>query len=530
VESGADALGLQRRGRAGLNLGAAHLAELAAEIAPLVRDATLSEIVALPPRDVVLYFRGESNAAGRALVRRVHVSADGDAPRLYLQTARQVRPDGPVGPFFRRLVEELSGARLRRLEPAGGDRIVALEFDGTPRGERRTLVAELFGRHANLILLGGGDRVLDVLVPPPADTKNAARLELGVVWTPPGGAPKTAKEAHGLAQMLAGPEIASEAKPDPLAPLSFLVQERLGREVAELALARARRTLVERVQRKLERARSLEKGLEQRLAASSDAERVRLDGEALKVHLHEVARGAKEVVLVDPFDASGATRRIELDPRRGPRENVEWLFERYRKLLRAQESVAEELAGCRAKVAALERLLTDADGPDPEAVDARAVAAGLLDPRQEADERKRAAPEPRKPYRSFRGSKGSEIRVGRSAKDNDELSLHHCRGNDVWLHTASAPGSHVVLCVEKNAEPDSDEVLDAAHLAAHFSPLREARRVDVHVARCKDVHKPRGAKPGLVTLSGGKVLTVRVQPERLARLLEPPAPPVPPSC
>ena len=62
-------------------------------------------------------------------------------------------------------------------------------------------------------------------------------------------------------------------------------------------------------------------------------------------------------------------------------------------------------------------------------------------------------------------------------------------------------------------------MLDAAHLAVHFSPLRGAPRADVHVARRKEVHKPQGAKPGLVTLSGGKLLGVRLEPERLARLL-----------
>ena len=63
------------------------------------------------------------------------------------------------------------------------------------------------------------------------------------------------------------------------------------------------------------------------------------------------------------------------------------------------------------------------------------------------------------------------------------------------------------------------ELLDAAHLAVHFSPLEGATKARVHVAPRKLVHKPRGAKPGLVTLSGGKVLDLRLQPERLQRLL-----------
>jgi hypothetical protein len=34
------------------------------------------------------------------------------------------------------------------------------------------------------------------------------------------------------------------------------------------------------------------------------------------------------------------------------------------------------------------------------------------------------------------------------------------------------------------------------------------------------VPNPRAAKAGLVTLSGGRILDLRVQPERLARLLK----------
>ena len=147
---------------------------------------------------------------------------------------------------------------------------------------------------------------------------------------------------------------------------------------------------------------------------------------------------------------------------------------------------------------------------------------------QEADPRRRKAPAPRLPYRTFEGVKGTEIRVGRTARDNDALSLKLCNGNDLWLHTADAPGSHVVLRTSVNArgkgkgkspEADPEELLDAAHLAVHFSPLRGAEKADVHVCPCKQVHKPKGAKPGLVTLSGGRTLQVRLEPERLDRLL-----------
>jgi predicted ribosome quality control (RQC) complex YloA/Tae2 family protein len=225
---------------------------------------------------------------------------------------------------------------------------------------------------------------------------------------------------------------------------------------------------------------------------------------------------------VEDFLAEGAPRRkIALDPKLSPQENLQRAFERARKLERGSAAVESEIALARERVAALEALALEArSGPDPLALDAAAVARGLLDARQEADPRKRpAAPAPRLPYRSFATAAGAEIRVGRTAKDNDELSFRHARGNDVWLHTADAPGSHVVLRLEGRGEPEPEDLLDAAHLALHFSPLRGATRGRIHVARCKEVHKPRGAKPGLVQLSGGKHIEIRVQPGRLERLL-----------
>lgn len=158
-------------------------------------------------------------------------------------------------------------------------------------------------------------------------------------------------------------------------------------------------------------------------------------------------------------------------------------------------------------------------GLDAEAVDDEAVAQGLLDRRQIADARKKKKAAPRKPYRSFVGSKGSEIRVGRTARDNDTLSIRLARGSDYWLHTADVPGSHVILCTARGQEPHQEEILDAAHLAIHFSPVRGTDRAPVHVVQRKHLHKPKGAKPGLVTLSGGRILEVRVQPERLSSLL-----------
>src|SRR5688572_1091738 len=147
-----------------LSLDAGHVAELVRELAPLCVGRRVSACVAAVPRDVVLLLEGLGTEGGIERLR-LRLSSDPSAPRLHLQRARQERPTGPLGPFFRRLEQDLTGAELARLEQLGLDRAVALRFEGGPGGERRTLVLELYGPRANLVLCGPGERVLDVLVP-----------------------------------------------------------------------------------------------------------------------------------------------------------------------------------------------------------------------------------------------------------------------------------------------------------------------------------------------------------------------------
>jgi predicted ribosome quality control (RQC) complex YloA/Tae2 family protein len=62
-------------------------------------------------------------------------------------------------------------------------------------------------------------------------------------------------------------------------------------------------------------------------------------------------------------------------------------------------------------------------------------------------------------------------------------------------------------------------VLDACELAVHFSKSKRATRADVHAVPIANVRKPKGAKPGLVTVHGGKTIHLRRSDARLERLL-----------
>src|SRR5690606_12448096 len=126
---------------------------------------------------------------------------------------------------------------------------------------------------------------------------------------------------------------------------------------------------------------------------------------------------------------------------------------------------------------------------------------------------------PRLVPRVYTSADGLEIWVGRNDEGNDLLTTRLARGNDLFFHLDASPGSHVVLRTEGRPDPPSASLLDACGLAVHFSKARRATSAVVLVAPIKNVHKPKGAKPALVYVSGGRHVRLRRDPARLARLL-----------
>ncbi len=496
-----------------MGLSARHVGELVAELRPLVLNARVREVEPLPPRDLLLVLEPPEDRR----VLRLRVSADPSAPRFHLQIDPVRRHEGPLGPFYRAARAGLRDGSLRELDQIAADRIVKVVIEGA-RAERVSLVLELSGRNANMLLVDGTERILSCLVPPAEGSPASERLAEGRLYARPPGR-GGAKDTSSLALSL--PEPPPREGLAALAPLSWRVEAGLGKDAEARFHEEARRDLESRLERRLAAARNQLRGLEERERLVREADRFRMDGELLLANFARLKRGLQQIELDDPLSSAGATRIIALDPRLSPRENAERLFARYKKLVRTAQRLPDEREVALAQEAHLVRLIEriHAPGSDVEALEREAVESGFLRPRQPEPGR-RAKLEPRLPYIRFAGARGSEIRVGRSAADNDQLTFRFAHGNDLWLHISDSPGSHVVLRVRKEKEPDPEEVIDAAHLAIHFSPLRGARKADVHVARCKDVKKPRRAAPGLVNVAHGRIRSIRVESERLARLLD----------
>ena len=102
-----------------------------------------------------------------------------------------------------------------------------------------------------------------------------------------------------------------------------------------------------------------------------------------------------------------------------------------------------------------------------------------------------------------------KVFAGKTDEDNDYLSLKMANPNDYWFHVRGMPGSHVILRGKDREEPGKAVLKEAAAIAAYHSKAKNGGVTPVSCTQAKYVSKPRGAKPGTVSIRKESILKVR---------------------
>jgi hypothetical protein len=306
--------------------------------------------------------------------------------------------------------------------------------------------------------------------------------------------------------------------------------DRLARELGEGALAAKRLALTRalakakaRVSRRIEAVRG-------DLARIGEADDLAARAALFVAEAARAPRGATKLTVTDWSTGEPVEATLPLDPAKTAREQVEAMFKRARRLKQGRAIAERRLAEAEATAARLEAIAARAvETAPPAELDALAAEARAAAPRDFALATEQAAGEsrgrregkaaPSKPYRTFVAAGGARVLVGRGAAHNDALTFHTARPHDLWLHAKGRAGAHVIVPLDKNASCPSDLLVDAAHLAAHFSEARDEGVVEVQHTPRRYLRKPKGSAPGFVIVDREKVLVLRVEPDRLARLL-----------
>ncbi len=100
---------------------------------------------------------------------------------------------------------------------------------------------------------------------------------------------------------------------------------------------------------------------------------------------------------------------------------------------------------------------------------------------------------------------------GKTATDNDYLSLHLSEPQDTWMHVDGCPGTHLILLHRENEEPDASVLQKAASITAYHSKARGAPLAKVGISKAGYVSKIKGSPAGQVMVRHMK--TLKVKPE-----------------
>ena len=270
------------------------------------------------------------------------------------------------------------------------------------------------------------------------------------------------------------------------------------------AVERRRHALSTRISKRLVAIERETAGVETKRADAAGRDALRAAGDALYTHAHEIPAGATRFV---PWTQPEIA--IVLDPDLDGKANAQAYFARYRKAADALPHLEKRKAALAARRSSFEDLAFETERADAAALDDIAAALDQLEGRRVVAQR--AQTKARAILRVERPS-GARILVGRSPRENVDVTFRLAKPDDLWFHARNVPGSHVVLQTVPGQAPNDEDIAAAADLAATHSRARSAPRVDIDFTERKHVRKQRDASPGMVWYTNARTRVGRPLP------------------
>jgi len=237
-------------------------------------------------------------------------------------------------------------------------------------------------------------------------------------------------------------------------------------------------------------------------------EEVQHEALLLQAHFHQLKKGLEQVSVED-WENAGEIRFLKLNPLKSPQDNIKERFKKSKKLKKGMEYALEDIQNSQEKLNAVRKKLSELE----EVADVKELSP-FLSP-QKVQLKPKSKPVP---YREYISAAGIKIWVGKSAHDNDKLTFSYSKGSDWWLHASGVPGSHVLIKVPKDQEPDRETLLDAMQCAIFYSKAKEEKSVEVCVTQKKFVSRFGKGQAGKVQISQHRLVHAINDPERFKRL------------
>lgn len=449
--------------------------------------------------------------------------------RAHFSTRKPANPV-PTPGLCAALRGRMEGAFIEDVSQPNGDRVLVLTIRA---GEARFyLVAELLGKHANIILLDDRPAVAAALrtygpnrstrpiqmgqpyppLPPPSDPRSPFLRR----WIEAGGDEGLIDQV-GILPASYVPGVGAYPLPleglgypaIPRDSMSTALEQAFEARIANERTERTRRELLHSLKR-IELAREVAiHDLYEARDLGQRANGLQRQGELILAYAHEW-RGERQWVRED-YDGTPLTLRM--DPELSAHDNAKRIFDKAKRAKARQPMVEEQLSRLEEDLVALRRSMELAESAsEPE----------LAKIAEEADRRRwrhaqvvATKPEER-PFeghriREYLGPAGFTVLVGENALANDYLTIRVAKPDDWWLHVRGTTSAHVIIRTNKHPERVSKEVFEfAAKLAVRHSTQKHASYVPVDITQRRYVRRLKGSAPGTVQYTHERTIHVDV--------------------
>lgn len=446
----------------------------------------------------------------------------------------------------------VDGGRIAAIRQINLDRIIALEIE-THEGPH-TLVAELMGKHSNIMLLDPETRVIAAAKwvnksksvrpiqasrtyePPPFDPKpSLLKAKAGDDLSSfQGVSPFLRKllDMRGAAALADLQEVIKthayhpvfvqgvgaypiplddfELKGLPRPSISIALEQHFDWAVRNEEIRSIKESLMGQLKRVLLAREVALNELRQAADTAKRAGHFQLMGELLLAYGPGIEAGAS---ALDAQDYEGKALTIPVDPELSYLENANKLFAKAKHAKSREGTVKDQIARMSQDREAILGLLARAE-PE-ERLDR------LRDFRDEAKKHRwlhdTVAPTKTKEERPYEGHRvrellgpgGFTVLYGENSEANDYLLVRIARPNDYWLHVRGSASAHAVIITQNHPEKVSKEVIMfAAKIVVQHSPSKHSGYVPVDYTLKKYVRKPKGAAKGMAMYTHEKTVHV----------------------
>jgi predicted ribosome quality control (RQC) complex YloA/Tae2 family protein len=251
---------------------------------------------------------------------------------------------------------------------------------------------------------------------------------------------------------------------------------------------------------------------------SAERDKYKLFGELIISNIYCIPKNSEKVSLLNYYSSDNEYVEVPLDKNLLPQENAQKYFKKYTKSKTAYIHASKQLKETYLELEYLESVSHNLENcknlSEIEEIREELILAGYLEAKRKNKNKKDTLKSTPLKYKS---SDGLTIYVGKNNVQNDTLTLKTASSNDIWLHTKNIPGSHVIIRKQKGDIPKST-LEEAALLAAYHSKAKMSAQVEVDYTTVKNVKKPKGAKPGMVTYVNYKTVFVTPHEELVNKL------------